>query len=114
MLPTRPAEPQSKPRELGSGLESLGGKGLGGSFHTERVRCILLPEVIPMPVPTRAKEPLIETLPLEERIRRRAYELYVQRGNQSGSEFDDWLQAEEEMIRAQEAVIDEAEPRRRG
>jgi len=26
--------------------------------------------------------------------RRRAYELYVQRGSQSGSELDDWLQAE--------------------
>ena len=34
-----------------------------------------------MPTPTGAKEPLIETLPLEERIRRRANELYVERGN---------------------------------
>jgi hypothetical protein len=67
-----------------------------------------------MPVPTRAKEPLIETLPFEERIRRRAHELYVQRGNQSGSEFDDWLQAEEEMLQAQEQVIDEAKTSRRG
>ena len=55
-----------------------------------------------MPVPTCAKEPLIETLPFEERIHRRAYELYVQRGNQSGSELDDWLQAEEEMLQVQE------------
>ena len=50
-----------------------------------------------MPEPARAKVPSIETLSLEERIRRRAYELYVQRGNQSGSELDDWLQAEEEI-----------------
>jgi hypothetical protein len=50
----------------------------------------------------------IETLPLEERIRRRAYELYVQRGNESGSELDDWLQAEEEILRAREESIDEA------
>jgi hypothetical protein len=56
---------------------------------------------------------LIETLPFEERIRRRAHELYVQRGNQSGSEFDDWLQAEEEMLQAQEQVI-EAKASRRG
>jgi len=49
----------------------------------------LLPEVIPMPAPARKEEPEIETLSLEERINRRAYELYVQRGNQSGSEFDD-------------------------
>jgi hypothetical protein len=42
---------------------------------------------------------------MEERIRRRAYELYVRRGNQSGSEFDDWLQAEEEISRAEEEAI---------
>ena len=56
----------------------------------------------------RAKEPPSETLPLEERIRRRAYELYVQRGNQSVSELDDWLRAEEEIRRATEQAIDEA------
>ena len=52
------------------------------------------------------KEASIEALPLEERIRRRAHELYVLRGNQSGSEFDDWLQAEEEIRRAEEETID--------
>jgi hypothetical protein len=31
----------------------------------------------------------IETFSLEERVRRRAYELCVQRGNESGSEVDD-------------------------
>ncbi len=55
-----------------------------------------------MPAPARAKETPIEVTPLEERIRRRAYELYVERGNQSGSELDDWLQAEEEIQRAAE------------
>ena len=40
-------------------------------------------------------------LPLEERVQMRAYELYVLRGNESGSELDDWLQAEDE-IRAEE------------
>src|SRR6266403_744840 len=63
------------------------------------------PEVIPMPAPAPAKKPLIETLALEERIRRRAYELYVQRGSQSGSELDDWLQAEEEIERAEEQAV---------
>jgi hypothetical protein len=65
-----------------------------------------------MPATARANKPApkstIETLPLEERIRRRAYELYVQRGNESGSELDDWLQAEEEIRRAREEGIDEA------
>ncbi|MCU1275925.1 MAG: hypothetical protein JWO48_3356 [Bryobacterales bacterium] len=58
-----------------------------------------------MPAPAKGRRP--EKLPLEEQIRRRAYELYIQRGNQSGSEFDDWLQAEEEIRRAREESIDE-------
>jgi hypothetical protein len=41
----------------------------------------------------------------EERIRQRAYELYLRRGNQSGSELDDWLQAEKEFL--QDEAIDE-------
>ena len=62
-----------------------------------------------MRLPIPAKEPLIETLPLEERIRQRANELYLERGNQFGSQLDDWLQAEEEIIHArQDALIDEA------
>ena len=60
-----------------------------------------------MPEAARAKVPPIETLSLEGRIRRRAYELYVQRGNQSGSELDDWLQAEEEIHRAKEQTTEE-------
>jgi DUF2934 family protein len=54
----------------------------------------------------RAKEPPIETFSLEDQVRRRAYELYVLRGNQSGSEVDDWLQAEEEILRVQEEALD--------
>jgi hypothetical protein len=62
-----------------------------------------------MPAPARAKEAPIEPLPLEERIRRRAYELYIQRGSQSGSELDDWLQAEGEVLRAEgDARVDES------
>src|SRR6266567_5690989 len=58
-----------------------------------------------MPAPARAKKTAIEEPSLEERIRRRAYELYVQRGNESGSELDDWLQAEEEIQRAEEQAV---------
>jgi len=65
-----------------------------------------------MPAPARAKETPIEMLPLEERIRRRAYELYVDRGNQSGSELDDWLQAEEEILGVAELPSDELRPGR--
>jgi Protein of unknown function (DUF2934) len=33
----------------------------------------------------------------EEEIRRRAYEIYLERGAQSGHELEDWLQAEREL-----------------
>ncbi len=36
---------------------------------------------------------------LEEEIRRRAYELYQERGCEHGHDLDDWLQAEAEIIR---------------
>ena len=39
--------------------------------------------------------------PLEEEIRRRAYEIYLGRGQQPGTELDDWLQAEQELGRCQ-------------
>ena len=61
-----------------------------------------------MPAPAPAKQTPIETLSLEERIRQRAYELYMQRGNQPGSELGDWLQAEDEIRRPSEEAIDEA------
>ena len=35
---------------------------------------------------------------LEEEIRRRAYELYEQRGCTPGSESEDWLRAEQEIV----------------
>jgi hypothetical protein len=60
-----------------------------------------------MPAPARAKKLAIEELSLQERIRRRAYELYVERGNESGSELDDWLQAEEEIMQAREDACEE-------
>jgi hypothetical protein len=59
-----------------------------------------------MAAPAPAKERLKGRLSLEERIQRRAYELYVLRGNQSASELDDWLQAEEEIGRAEEEALD--------
>ena len=38
---------------------------------------------------------------IDERIRRRAYELYEQRGKVDGFALDDWLQAEREILGAQ-------------
>jgi hypothetical protein len=37
------------------------------------------------------------TLTLEEAIGRRAYEIYLERGEGPGRELDDWLQAEREL-----------------
>jgi hypothetical protein len=36
----------------------------------------------------------------EEGIRRRAYEIYLERGEQPGCDLDDWLQAERELQQA--------------
>jgi hypothetical protein len=47
-----------------------------------------------------AKELIAETLPVEEQVRLRAYELYISRGNESGSDLDDWLHAEQEILLA--------------
>jgi hypothetical protein len=38
-----------------------------------------------------------ENLPLEEQVRRRAHEIWLQRGGQDGSDIGDWLQAKEEI-----------------
>ena len=61
-----------------------------------------------MSTPTFVRQPQYNQLSLQEKIRRRAYELYLQRGNQAGSELDDWLRAEAEILQAQDAAIDEA------
>lgn len=42
------------------------------------------------PTPARSR-------PSEDEIRRRAYELFEQRGGSHGQEDDDWLQAEREL-----------------
>jgi hypothetical protein len=36
----------------------------------------------------------------EEEIRRRAFEIYLERGEQPGCDLDDWLQAERELQQA--------------
>ena len=36
---------------------------------------------------------------VRERIAKKAYELYEQRGQQDGQDIDDWLQAEEIVMR---------------
>jgi Protein of unknown function (DUF2934) len=50
-------------------------------------------------VPTETPATAVE---LEEQIRRRAYELYEQRGRIHGFDVDDWLQAENEVLDARD------------
>jgi hypothetical protein len=45
------------------------------------------------------KESLTGNSTSNEEIRRRAYEIYLERGEQAGCELDDWLQAERELAR---------------
>lgn len=46
-----------------------------------------------------SEEPVTGDLAIEQldRIRQRAYELYVARGQEDGHELEDWLQAEAEI-----------------
>jgi hypothetical protein len=61
------------------------------------------PETKMAPAPRKIEvlktEPRKNLLPInvDDEIRRRAYELYLQRGNASGSEAQDWLSAESEI-----------------
>lgn len=41
--------------------------------------------------------PTVEAEPTIEQIRQRAYELYLFRGDGSGNELEDWLEAEREL-----------------
>jgi len=49
------------------------------------------------PRPSRATDSSVHPSVSEEQIRRRAYELYVQRGGTHGRHMDDWFRAESEL-----------------
>jgi hypothetical protein len=54
--------------------------------------------VATMPAPMRIFNQTTESSSdLQEKIRRRAYELYEQRGREDGHDLDDWFQAESEI-----------------
>lgn len=56
------------------------------------------PEVRKLAVVKGESRKNIVPINLEDEIRRRAYELYEQRGGKSGSEAEDWLAAEREVM----------------
>ena len=51
-----------------------------------------------MSAETDARQAAESHLELEETIRRRAHELYWQRGGDAGSDLEDWLRAEREVL----------------
>jgi hypothetical protein len=63
--------------------------------------------------PTNTMPPLLRTInqttestsDLQEQIRRRAHELYEQRGRDDGHEIDDWLQAESEVTKQKAKTV---------
>jgi hypothetical protein len=44
---------------------------------------------------------MLNTVPSQDRIRERAYELYESRGRESGHDERDWLCAEQEILKRQ-------------
>jgi hypothetical protein len=42
---------------------------------------------------------MLDTVPPQERIRERAYELYESRGREPGQDEQDWLRAESELFK---------------
>lgn len=53
-------------------------------------------QTIPTSLPT-APPPTASASEVQEQIRRRAYELYEERGRGDGRDLEDWLQAESEV-----------------
>jgi hypothetical protein len=60
------------------------------------------PTAIPNQIPTKVTK---STPDLQEQIRRRAHELYEQRGRDEGHELDDWLQAESEVTQQKAKTV---------
>jgi hypothetical protein len=59
---------------------------------------------IPTPLST-PNQTTKSTGELQEQIRRRAYELYEQRGRDDGHELDHWLQAESEVTQQKAKIV---------
>jgi hypothetical protein len=66
---------------------------------TSSKQVITMPEAGSIPAARKTAAPLSNPTPidLDDQIRRRAYQLYEERGRVSGFEHEDWLQAEREI-----------------
>ncbi len=52
----------------------------------------------PIPMEEQIRRQTDDLSPVEERIRRRAHEIYLECGGLDGSDLDHWLQAESEIL----------------
>jgi hypothetical protein len=77
---------------LHSGKRNIFHSGLTLPYDVQRGDRPLAAQAIAEPKKNRP-----EAVPLEEQIRQRAFEIYLQRGRQDGSDLDDWQQAEAEI-----------------
>ena len=64
---------------------------------TKNKRKVVDLELHAIPRQHQADETTVSHTPNHEEIRRRAYEIYLERGDLPGDELDDWLRAEREL-----------------
>jgi hypothetical protein len=81
------AEKRTKADKLERQTEQLGKKV---ARHPDEI------EEKPLTPAPKSDEPTV-LIPIEQRIRQSAYQLYEQRGRTDGHDLDDWLRAEREI-----------------
>ena len=79
-----------------------------GLMHGKQILLRSIPMTINRSAPTARETSTAVTViksasELQDQIRRRAYELYEQRGSNDGHEVSDWLQAESEVAQKKKA-----------
>ena len=60
------------------------------------------PQMATLPTETRATESPVD---IQEQVRRRAFDLYEQRGREDGHDLDDWLLAESELVQKRTKAV---------
>ena len=102
----RPAESEANAPPLVFGGRSVYGSLTGRSWSQGDQKSVMIPQEkekkLMSPKATRNENIEAEATSVEiaeEEIRRRAFEIYLERGEQPGSDLDDWLQAERELQR---------------
>ncbi len=102
-MPRAPRDMESttpKKRSRKAAPKNGNGNGVHAGNGNGAVETAVIPEVV-----SQAVTGATQMSPnLDEQIRLRAYELYVQRGGNGGSPLQDWLKAKEEICGRQEVA----------